>query len=220
MSNHLCQLATDWRGDVPAGGMMCEQKVDGWRALWFPGIDGKRRLWTRGGHVIEGAGHITHRLEQMEREAGEPMVFDGEFQVAGTLAATKHWCERGWKTGGEAGVLHLFDCLTFAEWQAGGSDTPLIERKARLEALVNATGEEWDWRPGSFGRDDHTAVQIVPDVWIFDTADAMALAKFVWADGGEGIMLKDPLSPYRRLRSPAWLKVKVENSQKWMRRAA
>lgn len=68
---------------------MWEQKIDGWRALRFPGIDGKVRLWTRNGQTIEGAGHILHRLALMEQVAGEPMVFDGEFQLGGTLEATK-----------------------------------------------------------------------------------------------------------------------------------
>jgi hypothetical protein len=36
----LVQLLSDWRGTVPAGGLLCEEKRDGWRAARFPGIDG------------------------------------------------------------------------------------------------------------------------------------------------------------------------------------
>lgn len=218
--NSLCALATDWDGTVPREGCMSELKVDGWRALWFAGRDGISRLWTRNGHVIEGVDHITHRLRQMEREAGKRLFLDGEFQVDGTLAATKHWCETGWKRGGNAGKLHLFDCLDLDEWKAGGSVVPLVERKARLEALLGATGEDWDWRPGSYGADDPTAVQMVPDTWAFDERDVMTLANERWAAGLEGIVLKDPMAGYERKRSGSWRKIKMANEHKWNRRAA
>ncbi|MDS7278876.1 hypothetical protein NXG15_29670, partial [Klebsiella pneumoniae] len=94
--------------------------------------------FTRQGRTIEGAGHILYRLSLMERAAGRPMVFDGEFQVGGSLAATKAWCEGGWRRGREAGTLHLFDCLPMADWRAGGDDTPLYARKARLQDLARA----------------------------------------------------------------------------------
>lgn len=219
MSSHLCQLARDWNGHVPQGGIMFEQKIDGWRALRFPGIDGKVRLWTRNGQVIEGAAHILHRLELMERVAGEAMVFDGEFQVGGTLEATKAWCERGWRTGGEAGTFYAFDCLTLAEWRAGGSEVPLIERKARLAALARLVDEDpalsWEWRPGSQGRDESGAVQVLSDGWAADAAEVESEAQRVWAQGGEGLMLKDAMAPYQRARCASWLKVKQENWSKW-----
>lgn len=213
----LVQLATDWRGTVPPGGLMCEQKIDGWRALRFPGIDGKQRLWTRNGFAIEGVGHIQHQLARMESAAGEPLVFDGEFQVGGTLAATKAWCETRWKLGGEAGVLHLFDVLPLAAWRAGGDPTPAYQRKARLAELMQvAATDEWEWREGSRGRDEGaTAVQMIADGWAFDAADVIDAAQRVWATGGEGLMLKDPMAPYQRSRSAAWQKVKAENQGKW-----
>lgn len=214
---HLCQLAGDWRGIMPAEGIMAEQKIDGWRALRFPGIDGKVRLWTRNGLPIEGVGHILHRLERIERAAGEPMMFDGEFQVDGTLAATKHWCESGWKLGGEAGVFHLFDAMPLGAWQAGEDPTPLYQRKARLRDLFEATVEDdWDWRPGSRGRDEGAiSVVWVDDQWLCDRRHVIQAVGEVWAAGGEGLMLKDPMSPYQRKRSSAWLKVKAENETKW-----
>lgn len=220
MSNQLCQLAGDWTGEVPGDGLIAELKVDGWRALWFPGRDGVSRLWTRNGYAIEGVEHIKHRLRQIEREAGKQLFLDGEFQVDGTLAATKEWCERKWKQGGNAGKLHLFDCLDLEEWKQGWSMAPLSWRKARLEKLLGATGEDWDWRPGSYGADDPTAVQIIPHVMVHTPIEAIALAQTKWAQGLEGIVLKNPRSGYERKRSKVWQKVKVENYHKWIRRAA
>lgn len=216
----LVQLASDWRGALTDGGAMVETKIDGWRAMRFAGVSGTTRLWTRQGHTIEGAGHILHRLAMMEKIAGEPLMFDGEFQVGGTLAATKVWCESGWKMGGEAGIYHLFDCLPFADWRGGGCDTPLYRRKAYLAALVKAVEDDpalsWEWRPGSRGRDDGPSpVRLVADEWAFTSRDVIGAARRVWAEGGEGVMVKDAEAPYRRKRSDAWAKVKAENQHKW-----
>lgn len=217
MSTHLCHLATDWRGEVPRGGAMVEEKIDGWRALWFPGLDDGWRLWTRQGHPIGGIEHIAHRLMLMMEAAGELLMFDGELQVDGSLAATKEWCERGWKRGGTAGVLHLFDCVPLADWRAGACPIPLYERKARLTALLDATADEWDWRAGSHGADEADAVRIVADEWCFDDADVIRTARRIWAAGGEGVMVKDAEASYQRKRSAAWQKVKQGNAAKWQR---
>ena len=130
----LCQLASDFRGHVLPHGMMAEEKRNGWRGLVFAGIDGRTRMFTRNGQFIEGTAHILYFLQHMERIAGEPMVWDGEFQVGDSLDATKRWAESGHKLGGEAGHFHLFDCLPLSAWKRGGDPTPLYQRKARLRS--------------------------------------------------------------------------------------
>lgn len=201
---------------MPEYGIPAEEKKDGWRALWFPGLDGKARLWTRRGVPIEGADHIAHRLRLMETVAGEPMMFDGEFMVGGSLAATKAWCESGWKAGGTAGVLYLFDAIPLADWQRGRCDTRWIERKARLRAIVaeaDASPLSWEWAPGSRGKGEGApSVEILDDLWLFSADDVREEASRVWARGGEGIILKDPEAPYVRARSDSWLKVKKDGA--------
>jgi ATP-dependent DNA ligase len=217
----LCQLAGDYTGTIPTGGIMAEVKWDGWRALRFCGLDGKPRLWSRNGQPLNGADHIVHQLDLMERVAGVPLFLDGEVVVDDTLDATKRWFESGWRRGGDKGRLHLFDVLTEEEWRAGGSDRPLHERKAWLQELAGAVRDDpalsWDWRPGSRGGDDPTAVQVVEDEWAFTESDVEDMVQRVWAVGGEGLMLKDPEAPYRRKRGPAWLKVKLDNWKRWAR---
>jgi ATP-dependent DNA ligase len=213
----LVQLLADWKGTLPPGGAICEAKIDGWRAARFPGIDGKNRLWTRGGFEIHGAAHILHHLARMEREAGEALFFDGEFQVGGSLAATKHWCETGWKLGGEAGTLYLFDAMPLSQWRSGGTPIPLYQRKAWLKELVAAcAGDEWEWREGSRGRDEGaTPVVLIGDEWVNSAQDVLAAACRIWATDGEGVVIKDANAPYRRERSQVWQKVKRENQHKW-----
>jgi len=208
----LVQLARDWDfSTIPDGGCMAEQKIDGWRASRIVDQQGRPVMMTRNGVPIEGAAHILHRLALIERAYGCPVMFDGEFQVDDCLSATKAWCERGWKAGGEAGVYHLFDAMPLDAWQRGGDETPLYERKARLRAAVATTEampEAWDWRAGSHGRDDPDCVRLLPDEWVADAGDALDFARRIWMKGGEGAILKDAEAPYRRNRSPDWRKVK------------
>lgn len=223
--NQLCQLASDFRGRTLTAGMMAEEMIDGLRAMWFAGRDGKKRLWSRNGIPIEGTAHIQHHLDLMERRAGVPLFIDGEFQVDGTMAASKAWFERGHKFGGEAGVLHIFDVMTFKEWRAGQCEMPLYARKAWLEDLHRAVVEDpalsWEWRPGSRGRDEGaTPVIPLPDEWVSGTADAMDMARRIWVRGGEGVVLKDAQAPYERGRNRHWLKLKMDNLHKWSRIAA
>lgn len=204
--SELCQLASTWRGQVGDGGTWWEEKVDGWRALYYRGT-----LWTRNGHAIPGVGHILHTLAMIERATGVALFIDGEFQVDGALAATKAHCERGGRFR-EAGTFHAFDLLDLSEWDRGGSDVPLVARKARLVELVaraDAMPDDWDWREGTRGQEPTgPAVVVVPDGWAFDGAHVQQEAARVWSAGGEGLMLKDALAPYVRRRDAAWAKVK------------
>lgn len=214
MTAQLCQLASDWLGDVPPAGLAVEEKVDGWRALYFRGLDGKPGLWTRNGLPIEGTGHILHTLNQLERVAGQPLFIDGEFQVGGTLEATKRWCESGWKLGGEAGLFHAFDAVPIVNWTQGRWDWPWHRRKAWLDSLLKRSQADlslnWEWREGSRGRDEgREAVRVAQHSWAFDAIDVRDLVCPIWGAGREGLMLKDPQAPYQRNRNGAWQKLKT-----------
>lgn len=216
----LVQLASDWRGHVLPHGMMSEPKIDGWRGVVLQGVDSITRMFTRQGHFIEGVAHCLYFLQHMERAAGEPMVWDGEFQVNGNLADTKRWAESQWKQGGEAGHFYLFDCLPLSAWKRGGDPTPLYQRKARLQSLYQAVIEDedlkWEFRPGSRGDDGWLrSVSVLPDTWVFNAQGATEEARRIWAEGGEGVMLKDPEAPYQRGRNGHFLKIKRENAHKW-----
>jgi ATP-dependent DNA ligase len=208
----LVQLIGRYTGKLPEGQWVATEKIDGWRGAWFKGHDGTQRLWTRNGIPIEGIGHIAHRLQPMERVAGEPMMFDGEFQVGGTLAATKAWCQTGWKSSGEAGTLHLFDCQTQAEWERGGSDRPWLERQQELKRLFDATAPlpgQWEWREGTKGKEpDGPHVTLLPWEYVNGPADVAEAAYHVWMRGGEGLVINKTDAPYRRDRTNDKLKVK------------
>lgn len=207
----LCQLAGRWAGRVLEAGTLVEEKRDGFRCLFFPGVDRVPALWTRNGIPMPGAGHILARLLEVEQQLGGQWMIDGEFQVGGTLAATKAHYDSGWRDG-DAGTFYAFDCVPLADWERGRCDIPLYERKAALVGAIEATAprqDDWEWRPGSRGK-DHGIDPLSPltDQWLFTADDIRAEASRVWAAGGEGLMIKDAQAPYIRARSDAWQKLK------------
>lgn len=202
----LVQLAGEWRGGLPDGGAMVEEKRDGVRAHYIGGT-----LRTREGIEIGGVGHILHRLAGIERAYGQPLMFDGEFIAPGGYQATLRHIGQGLRAP-EGGTLHLFDILHAEEWRENDCDRPLYERKAMLTSLVRIQCDDddgWTWRAGTHGKEpDGPAVAIIPDVWCATQAEVEQMAAEIWARGGEGVMLKDAESIYRRERSNAWRKYK------------
>lgn len=202
----LVQLSGEWRGGLPDGGAMCEQKMDGVRAYYLGNT-----LRTREGMEIGGVGHILHRLAGIERAYGRPIFLDAEFIAPGGFQATLRHIGQGLRAP-EQGTLHLFDVLHADEWQANNCDRPLYERKAMLSRLVGIQSDDddgWTWRAGTYGKEpDGPPVAIIPDVWCGTQADVEQMAAEIWARGGEGVMLKDAESVYRRERSNAWRKYK------------
>jgi ATP-dependent DNA ligase len=202
------QLAGVWRGQLPDGGAMVEEKVDGVRA-WY--VDGA--LTTREGIPICGVGHILHRIGGMEKAYGRPLFLDGEFKTPGGFRATLSHIGKGLRAP-EQGTLHLFDCLHADEWRGDECDRPLYARKAMLAdlaALAEGLSGEWDWRPGSRGKEpDGPALTVVADQWCSDADEVRAMAQSIWAREGEGVMVKDATAPYRRSRNAAWQKYKQQ----------
>lgn len=209
----LCQLAGEYGGaPLPAGGTMAEPKIDGWRCLFFPDHLGKPALWSRNGIPLQGVAHILRRLNAVERAIGFPVMIDGELQIGGTLAATKAHCERGWRQG-DAGTFHAFDCVPLVQWRSDNCDMPLYQRKKLLAGAIAATAPDpnaWEWEPGSRGRNHGIdPIRLMPEMWLMDREDVASSAHDIWRAGGEGLMLKDAESPYRRKRTDAWRKIKT-----------
>ena len=200
MPTHLCHLFTDWAGEMPEGGWLASEKIDGWRAPWY-----RSDFHTRNGMTLNGVDHLAPVLRMMEEIAGGPLFFDAEFQVGGTLSATKAYCEGGWKAGPQ-GKLYLFDMLPMDDWRAGGGDLLLTDRLALLATLYEQARVHplsWELEPRIWD-----GVVILPHEQMDCPAAIRRLARLVWDNGGEGLVLKSPKSPYVRERTGLWRKVK------------
>lgn len=184
----LCQLATKWDGTVPAGGLVAQEKIDGIRALWIEG-----RLITREGNEIGGTDHITTELRAIEAAFGCRMFLDGEFQLGGALKATmRHFASGG--RYGDGGRLYLFDALPLDQWRSNASTAPLSARLDSLSAVM--------------AMHEGRSVSMLPSRFCSSLGAVRAHAEEIWARGGEGLVLKTPGSPYRRMRSSEWMKLK------------
>lgn len=182
------------------GGSWVEVKWDGIRAI---GIwDGTRlRLQARSGN------DITAKYPELTRvDAGlgpEPAILDGEIvaldakgrpsfpRLQSRMNLTKpREIER--EMPRTPVKYYLFDVLAHAGTDAAAR--PLTERRGILESVA------------------HAAIPAIVVPPVFDDVDGALAASHEF--GLEGIVVKDPESPYRRgIRSERWLKVKLTRTQ-------
>jgi len=192
-----CMLAHDGAKHPKkiTGECMVEYKYDGVRVIAIV-QNGSATLYSRNGKILPNFPHIEEALGKSEFEG---LVFDGEvmsddFQ---TLMKQVHR-----KTGAqtEDAYLAVFDMLTLAEFNAGGTSKNAEVRRARLIELDHA-----NLLPDSIRIVDAYSVN-------FDTEEGRAefdkLNKTALAEGYEGLMIKPISEGYKCKRSHAWLKVK------------
>ena len=175
------------------GECFVEYKYDGVRVIAIV-QNGSATLYSRNGKILSNFPHIEEALSIPEFEG---LVFDGEvmsddFQ---TLMRQVHRKE-GAKT--EDSYLAVFDMLTLAEFNAGGTELNAFHRRERLISyqpyfnvrlqLVQAVNLDLDSETGQkqFADMNKQALQ----------------------EGYEGLMIKPIHEGYKCKRSHAWLKIK------------
>ena len=192
-----CMLAHDGAKHPKkiAGECMVEYKYDGVRVIAIV-QNGDATLYSRNGKLLENFPHINEALSRSEFEG---LVFDGEVMSEDfqTLMRQVHRKE-GAQT--EDAYLAVFDMLTLAEFNAGGTSKTAEVRRGRLIELDHA-----NLLPDSIRIVDAFSVN-------FDTEEGKAefdkLNKTALAEGYEGLMIKPIHEGYKCKRSHAWLKVK------------
>ena len=175
------------------GECFVEYKYDGVRVIAIV-QNGSATLYSRNGKILSNFPHIEEALGIPEFEG---LVFDGEvmsddFQ---TLMKQVHRKE-GAQT--EDSYLAIFDMLTLAEFNAGGTELNAFHRRERLISyqpyfnvrlqLVQAVNLDLDSEEGQ------TA---------FKNMNKQALE-----EGYEGLIIKPIQEGYKCKRSHAWLKIK------------
>lgn len=180
------QLAT-LVAQVPAGdGWIYEMKYDGYRCL--AAIAGSRvRLYTRSGQ--DWTQRFSRLVEPLAALTAGSALLDGEVCALDAAGRTDFSSLGGALSDGGALVYFAFDLL-----EQDGVDVtalPLVERKARLSALLAAGGK-------------HDAVQFAEHI---DGRGTQVLDAICRA-GHEGVIAKRGNASYRGVRSDNWLKVK------------
>ena len=175
------------------------QKLDGFRAV-VEVKDGKVvSVKTRKGKVIDGLTELRNDFEKVLDASLGHFIFDGELLLEDP---ENKWTsgERFQKTGqmisadGECQGLgyHIFDALPYAEFVAGQSKLPYIERRKNYLETFKA-GD---------------LVRPVPVLGTADKAGIPAWSDYATAQGFEGVMLNDPNAKYETKRTKGLLKVK------------
>ena len=190
-----CMLAHDGAKHPKkiAGECFIEYKYDGVRVIAIV-RNGDATLYSRNGKLLENFPHINEALSRPEFEG---LVFDGEVMSEDfqTLMKQVHRKE-GAQT--EDSYLAVFDMLTLAEFNAGGTDMTAFDRRERLISLQPL----FNYR-----------IQLVEAVMLdLDTDKGQesfkAMNKQALAEGYEGLMIKPIDQGYKCKRSHAWLKIK------------
>ena len=190
-----CMLAHDGAKHPKkiTGECFIEYKYDGVRVIAIV-RNGDATLYSRNGKLLENFPHINEALSKPEFEG---LVFDGEVMSEDfqTLMKQVHRKE-GAQT--EDSYLAVFDMLTLAEFNAGGTDMTAFERRERLISqqsnfnnritLVQAINLDLDSEQGQ--------------------ASFKAMNKQALEEGYEGLMIKPIHEGYKCKRSHAWLKIK------------
>jgi DNA ligase-1 len=190
-----CMLAHDGAKHPKkiTGECFIEYKYDGVRVIAIV-RNGDATLYSRNGKLLENFPHINEALSRPEFEG---LVFDGEVMSEDfqTLMKQVHRKE-GAQT--EDSYLAVFDMLTLAEFNAGGTDMTAFDRRERLISLQPL----FNYR-----------LQLVEAVMLdLDTDKGQesfkAMNKQALAEGYEGLMIKPIDQGYKCKRSHAWLKIK------------
>ena len=176
-------------------GYYAQEKLDGHRLIVQIDEDGTARAYTRvvGKHSkVPGdkTGKLQHILDECKKLYPKGTVLDGEVLLPvgpGIPLSKSHLVATAIADPGVYGLVQygIFDVIAY-----GGRE--LIDETAEVRASYIQEGEE------------HTFA--VRNVWL-----PSAKKKFletIWANGGEGIILKDKNSPYDSKRNKMWIKVK------------
>jgi DNA ligase-1 len=197
-----CQLASDsaHHEDLVVGEKFIEVKLDGMRVITVVFPDGRVDQYSRNGKELVNFPHIKKQISRHAKLFKNITVLDGEVMSASfqDLMRQAHRKDNVQTTDA---VLHLFDILTFDEFQAGVGAYTQRDRSRALTGWylpiadhmpnVSVVGQELVDLDTTAGQARYSAIN----------AEAIA-------GGYEGIMVKNPDAVYECKRGRAWLKLK------------
>lgn len=216
--------------DYIEGSYIVTEKIDGNRRLLMTTEDGPK-IYTRSGKRDYGLVEIEEQMKYLP----QGYVFDTECVAVGEYAdsialrqASASLLNRG---GDRTGVKALvFDMLPIEEYNAGESSFHAMARKAMLAILFNDTAGINMLRgpalsataiahiigilakaitiPTEFPLPNIDALPILG--MVDNKEDALELARPIWEDGGEGVMLVDFSSAYEVSPNPRKTLLKVK----------
>jgi DNA ligase-1 len=199
-----CQLAHDSNNHESkvSGRKLIEVKLDGVRVITIVHTDGRVDQFSRNGKELVNFPHIVEQISAVVKKSPPPcdLVLDGEVMSSSFQDLMKQVHRKSDVQSTDA-VLHLFDVITLAEFEAGVSTEAQSKRSDKL----------YYWHKANKDALPNVAV-VGHELVDLDTPEGKQRFKDINAaaiDGGyEGIMIKDPNAGYECKRSASWLKLK------------
>ena len=199
-----CQLAHDSANHETkvCGKKLIEVKLDGVRVITIVYPDGRVDQYSRNGKELVNFPHVKDQFSLIAKIGcfSEAMVFDGEI-MSGTFQDLMKQIHRKSSATANDAVLNVFDYMSLAEFEAGGSKSTQLQRSESLE----------NWYE-FYGAQCPNVTVVAQELVDLDTDEGQKryreINALAIAGGYEGIMLKDPEAVYECKRSVAWLKLK------------
>lgn len=170
-----------------------EPKLDGLRCITVKRA-GIVTMWTRSGTLLETLPRIKERVRMI---SSDNFVLDGEI-----LAKTGDWntsasvmMSHKTKKDDADMIYHVFDAIQLKEWDEQLSTTPLRNRVTYVTDIL-----------GEFAAE--TPIVQVESLLARDEAEMLGFYTKCLDAGVEGVMIKDPSSPYEFKRSRSLKKLK------------
>ena len=197
-----CQLAQDSANHETklTGKKLIEVKLDGVRVLTVVYPDGRVDQFSRNGKELVNFEHIKDQFRKTIAGLTEAVVFDGEIMSSSFQDLMKQVHRKSNVNAGDAN-LHLFDFLTLEAFHRGEWNRPQCQRSLKLQA----------WK--DLWREETPNIEVLEQELV-DLDSEKGQQRFreinqAAIDGGfEGIMIKNPDSPYECKRTVSWLKLK------------
>ena len=201
-----CQLAHDStkHESKVSGKKLIEVKLDGVRVITVVRANGEVEMFSRNGKELVNFPHICNQISAIIKKHGTTrnidFVLDGEIMSA-TFQDLMKQVHRKSDVQANDAVLHLFDFLPLANFEQGGWDKSQTERSDML----------YYWHKTY--KDELSNVAVVGHELVdLETTEGYRRFREINASaiagGYEGIMIKDPQSPYECKRTASWLKLK------------
>lgn len=195
-ATELVMLPQDYRDDRLPDRCVTQIKWDGIHALYRP--DNAHSVTREGvdmlcaDHLRPGLSAIAATLRAM---FGSEHVIVGEYVNVDGFEATLGDFKRGRGTG----CLQAFDAVPVAAYEGREASPPLLHRLQRLQRAAHRVG-----------RDAAGGVGLCKSaIWEGPAREAiLPMMPQLWAQGLEGIVVKDADSPYVRAASPYWQRIK------------
>lgn len=191
------------------------EKLDGVRRVLVK-ENGNIRMYSRSGHEDTGLVEIIEEAKHLP----DNYVYDGELLAKGIFkdsialrqATNSIANSKGRKTGL---TFNVFDMVPVDEFYAGQSKDTALLRKIRLGATlmdesIRFIDENWMQRIAAFGvYHDFEHIAPVPILgMVRNIMEVEPIVEFIWAAGGEGVMLNTSTGLYEIKRSKQLLKIK------------